>query len=318
MTATITTIQNGILASLSAIASGSPVIPFTPRIQEADSTTLPNEGDPADVIIGFESTTRLGQTGATILDQTLVPITIKRRYSTGDQADLDNLHALAENIRDAMSVFHSSTVRVEQLLMPHPFDVSQAVGPGVFSSRFVLDLDVLRPVAAITQDVTTPTKILTSVRRAVWNALTNWPEWSSPFPWTRTYQQDSDLDELSLHDPGEFDLPALAVTWGPTAPRFLAHTVQDWPATINVTAWLPAYMTTVAEYRAWQIVRAIYQCAPSGSPVSYIRAATGRIPEKDTPISFEPVELGRGGQLKAVKLTCQFVLTGIVSPLTDS
>lgn len=317
MVATVTTVQTALLASLTALAAGSPPLPFVPRVVEDSPSPLQNVGDAIDVQVGFEASCRLGRTGSTILEQFLMPITIKSRYAVSDEPTLQGYHALSEYLHDNLATFHNSTMRVDQLLSPHPFDMPQAVGPGVYVSRFVLDMDVLRPVASITQDVTTPTKVLTSVRQAAWNALNNWGEWNSG-TWGRKFYQDSDLDELALHDPGEFDLPALAITWGPTAPRYFVHTAQEWPATLNVVAWFPAHATTLAEYRAWQIVRAIYQSAPSASPtVSYIRAATGRIPEKDAPISLEAVELGRSGQMKALKLTCQFVLTGIVSPLFD-
>ena len=317
MTATVTTLQNAFLSTLQTLAGNSPPVAFTPRIAEADEAQLAAIGASADVLIGYESSARLGRTGNMIIEQYLIPITIKHRYAVNSNSDLAANHSLAEVIRDTLAAYHTSTVRVDQLLSPHPFDAPLAVGPGQYAHKFVLDCDVLRTNSAITQDSTTPAKVLTKVRRAAWNAINNWSEFDSN-TWARKFQNDADLDELALHDPGEFDLPALAVTLGPTSPRFFTHINQEWPVTLNVTAWFPAHQTTLAEYRAWQIVRAIYQSAdPSTPTVSYIRAATGRIPEKDSPISFDPVELGRSQQLKALKVTCQFVLTGIVAPLQD-
>ena len=318
MTATITTLQNAHKTTLDAIPTGSRPVPFATRIAEADVTELATNGSAADVVIGFEASGRLGRTDSTILEQFLVPVTIKNRYVSGNQTDIANNHALAELLRDTLANYHSSTARVEQLLSPHPFDNPQAVGPGQYVSRFVLDMDVLRPVSTITTDVTTPSKTLSKVRRAVWDSFDNWSEWDSS-TWARKFESDQDLDELSLHDPGLFDLPALAVTWGPTSPKFFAHTVQEWPATVVVTAWFPAHQTRLAEYRAWQMARAVYQCAPSNNPtMSYVRTATGRLPTNDTPIAIEPAELGRSQQLKALKLTFSFTLTGLMSPWNES
>jgi hypothetical protein len=174
-------------------------------------------------------------------------------------------------------------------------------------------------MATITQDNTTTDQTLSLVRKAIWDALNNWQEWAgSANPWQRKFQTDADIDELSLHDPGEFDLPALAVTWDTIQPKFLVHVAQDWACTINIVSWWPAHMIEKAEYAAWQTVRAIYQSAAtgqSGKPISYVRAATGRIPEKDSPITPEVVPLGRSGQLKALRMTCSFTLTGIVQQL---
>ena len=52
MTATITTLQNAIAAQLTTIANGSPVLPFTVRVQEADVADLPEPTDTIDVIVG--------------------------------------------------------------------------------------------------------------------------------------------------------------------------------------------------------------------------------------------------------------------------
>ena len=318
MTATITTLQNALKTALDAIPTGSRPVPFATRIAEADVAELATNGSAADVVIGFEASGRLGRTDSTILEQFLVPVTIKNRYVSGNQTDIANNHALAELLRDTLANYHSSTARVEQLLSPHPFDNPQAVGPGQYVSRFVLDMDVLRPTATITNDTTTPLKILGNVRAAVWNAINDWPEWDST-TWTRKYQNDADFDELALHDPGQFDLPAIAVTWGPTNPRYFTHIIQDFPATVVVTAWLPSREFRLAEYRAWQIVRAMYQSSPLSNPtVAHIKLLTGRYPEKDAPIALEPVELGRAQQLKALKLTFSFTLTGIMSPLKDT
>lgn len=317
MTATVTTIQNGILAALETLSEDDPPIPFTPVTQEAASLEIPDTDAPAEVVIGFESLQQLGKTNSTILDNYLIPITVRRRYSSGIQSDLDACHDLTEVIRDTLAAYHTTTVRVDQLLSPNPMDMTQAVGPGVFASQFVLDMDVIRRPTAIAQDTTTPAEVLSKVRKAAWDAIDNWSEFTvdDVSVWQRKFRDDTDLDELALHDPAEFEFPALAITWGPTQPEWLVNTVQSWPATLVVTAWFPSHQTTLAEYRAWQIIRAMYQSAPAETPtVSYIRAATGQIPSKNSPINLQPVELGRSRQLKALKLTCSFVLSGLVNP----
>ena len=317
MTSTIGTIQAALKTTLDAISNGSRPVPYSVRIAEADVQDLPGPSDPADVVIGFEASGRLGRTGATLLEQFLVPVTIKRRFASATQSDMDLNHQLSELLRGTLADYHTSTARVEQLLSPHPFDNPQAVGPGQYVNRFVLDMDVLTRPSAIATDTSTPQKILSNVRRAVWDAIDNWSEWDGN-TWGRKFESDQDLDELALHDPGYFDLPAIAVTWGPTSPRFFAHSVQDWPATVNVTAWFPAHATRLAEYRAWQIVRAVYQSHPVGDPFPYVKRATGRNPERDSPITIEPIELGRAQQLKALKLTCGFTITGLMAPWNES
>lgn len=316
MTATVTTIQSGINASLTALSEASPPLAFTVLTQEAASLDIQGSDDSAEVVIGFESLQQIGRTTATILDNYLIPVTVRKRYASGSQADLDACHDLTEAIRDTLANYHTSTVRVDQLLAPNPMDFAQAVGPGVFAHQCVMDLDVIRRVSSITQDTSTPSEILTKVRRAAWDAIDHWSEFTED-TWARKFRDDVDLDELSLHDPARFELPAIAITWGPTQPEWIAHTVQGWPSTLVVTAWFPAHQSTLAEYRAWQIVRALYQCAPSGSSVSYIRAASGQIPSKNSPINLQPVELGRSRQLKAIKLTCSFALTGLVDPFNS-
>ncbi|WP_373649009.1 hypothetical protein [Schlesneria sp. DSM 10557] len=314
MTATVTTIQNALKSALTGVTTP---VPFNVRVAEADVSDIPSTQQHADVLIGFEASARLARTEATILEQMLIPITIRRRYSKSDQAALGINHELAEILRDKLSDYHSSTARVEQLLSPHPYDEPQAVGPGIWVNRFVLDMDVLRHVSEIVTDTTTDAQLLTKIRRAVWDALNNWSEWDDE-TWSRKFELDADLDELALHDPGLFDLPAIAVNVGPTNPRFMAHTVQDWPVTVDVVAWFPIHAIRLAEYRAWQIQRAIYQGAPEDAPtMTYIRTASGRLPEKNPQILFEPVQIGRAQQLKAVRMTCTFTITGLVSPWSD-
>lgn len=317
MTATATTVKAAVKTAIDAISS--PPFPFASRIADYDVADMPKMTDAADVVIGFEASQRLSRTGSTILEQHLIPITVRCRVASQDQSRIDSLNELMEVLRDNCALFHNSTMRVDSLLSPHPFDAGQAIGPGLFTSKFVMDLDVLRRVNAITQDSTTVSQTLTKAREAVWNAITNWPEFTigGNSVWGRMFKSDSDLDELALHDPGEFDLPAIALTWGPTTPQFLVHTAQSWPMVLNVSIWFPVHQTTLAEYRAWQLVRAVYQGAPSSGADSYVKTATGRYPSKDNPITPEIVELGRGGHLKVLKITVAFTLSGVMAPLFD-
>ncbi|WP_010586309.1 hypothetical protein [Schlesneria paludicola] len=313
MTAAVTTLQTGLKAMLEAIPANDRPLQYTVRIADVDVSDLPAKSVDPEIVIGFESSQRLGRTTATILDQYLIPVTIRRRMPKQDQTQLNENHALEEVLLDALANYHSETARVDQLVTLHPFDIASAVSPGLYTSKIVLDCDVLRRVSPIVQDDTTPTTILTKIRRAVWDALENWSEWDET-TWTRAFRDDADLDELALHDPAEFEFPAIAVTWGPTSPRHLTNLAQDWPAMINVTAWFPPHQTSLAEYRASQIVRAIWQCKPEGQNVEYVRRACGRFPEKNSPINLDSIELGRSGQVKALKLTCGFVITGISTP----
>lgn len=313
MTAAVTTLQNGLKTMLDAIPANERPLPYTVRIADIDVSDLPAKHVDPEIIIGFESSQRLGRTTATILEQYLIPVTIRRRMPKQDQTQLADLHALEEVLLDVLANYHSDVARVDQLVTLHPFDIPSAVSPGLYTSKIVLDCDVLRRVVPITQDTSTPDNLLTRIRSAVWDALENWHEWDDS-TWTRAFRDDSDLDELALHDPAEFEFPALAVTWGPTSPRHLTNLAQDWPAVINVTAWFPPHQTSLAEYRASQIVRAIWQCKPTGQNVEYVRKACGRFPEKNSPINLDSIEIGRSGQTKALRLTCSFVITGVATP----
>ena len=317
MTATVTQIQQELKTVLDGVANDSPPLPFAVRIANYDIADPTVKDGTADVVIGFESVSKLAHTNSSILEQLLIPVTVRMRMTKPEQTIMDANEALLEVLRDASYDYHSEAARAEDLIEPHPFDQVQAAS-GFQIARFVLDMDVIRRITSITQDSGTPAETFTLLRRAFWDAINNWSEWDGS-TWARKFENDVDIDELALHDPGRFDLPAIAITPGPTNPQFFTHTTQEWPMTIAVTAWFPSHQLTLAEYRAWQIVRAIYQCKPTapGSP-TYIRTATGYPPKSNSPIAITPVELGRAQKLKAIKVSCTFVVPTNLDPRTVS
>jgi hypothetical protein len=227
---------------------------------------------------------------------------------------------VAERLRDLLVVFTTTGARVEQLLTPNPFDQSRAL-QGTFSHRLTLDMDILRTIATVTAPAVSGTPLLTAARNAVWDAIDNWPAFAAAPPiaaaWTRKFKTAEDIEELGLHDPCAADLPAIAVTWGPTVADWWVNVQQQWGQQLFVTFWLPANWEQVAEWRLMQLTQAIYQSAPVETPtVSYVRRATGRPPSKNSPLSLELVSIGRSQQLKAWRGTIALTLTANFDPNT--
>lgn len=317
--ATITALQTALKAAIDAAHTATPLaLPIAVRIADSTADAPPKQTDSADIVIGFEASALLGRSTNTRLEQFLVPVKIRYRNSEGKQDRLADCHRLAEQLRDLLTTYHTSTTRVEQLLTPHPFDVPASLTVGMFDHRFVLDCDVLRTIT--TPDAVTPPDplpILTKTRNAIWAAIDNWSEFTvAGVPvWSRKFRDASDIEELSLHDPCGADLPAISVTWGPTNPEWWVNVMQNWPQQMFVTFWLPAHQLDLAEQRAVQLTRCLYQSAPAGSTVSYIRAAVGRPPTKNV-VTLEPVELGRSQSLKCWKGQLALTLTGLMDPNT--
>jgi hypothetical protein len=321
MTATVTTLQEDLKSAIEAEHVANPFpLEVAVRVSESGSASPPAESAPCDIVIGFEASTLLGRTTHTRLEQFLIPVKVRARCDDGDQSRIGTLHAVTEQLRDLLREYNSQatglTARVEQILQPHPFDYPSSLTPGVFDHRFALDMDVMRTITeAEAVDAADPLPILTETRLAIWDAIDNWSEFGADpsSVWTRKFRDGGDIEELSLHDPAEHELPAIAVTWGPTNPEWWVNVGQNWPQQMFVTFWLPAHQLDLAEERAVQLTRCLYQSSPAGSTVSYVRAATGRPPTKNV-ITLEAVELGRAQQLKAWKGQLALTLTAVIDP----
>lgn len=319
--ATITTVQTALKAAIEAAHKATPfALPIDVRINDSTTDSPPKSNDPADIVIGFEASALLGRSTNKRLEQFLVPIKLRCRNADGKQSRLDDCHLIAEQLRDLLANYHTSTSRVEQLLTPHPFDQPANITVGMFDHRFVLDLDVLRTMTEAEEtEAPDPLPILTETRKAIWDSIDNWSEFTvdDVSVWTRKFRDPADIEELSLHDPAAHELPAIAVTWGPTNPEWWVNVAQNWPQQMFVTFWMPAHQLDVAEQRAVQLTRCMYQSAPEGQQPgfvkSYIREATGRPPDKNV-ITLEAVEIGRSQQLKCWKGQLALTLKGVIDP----
>lgn len=289
-------------------------------IADSESSKPPKIADPMQVQICYKGAAELARSSVLVLEQALIDVNLSRRYPNNDQNTLDQCHATAQQIRDLLSGFSTTGARVEQVLTPRPLDAQQAL-QGTFQHTLTLDMDGLRTIATVAPPAVTDTgdntPILTQARNAVWDSIDNWAPFAASggtsAAWSRKFKSASDIEELSLHEPGLADLPAIAVTWGPTSPSWWTQTMQQWTQQLFITCWLPANWESVAEWRLMQLMQALYKAATESSPnVSYIRRATGRPPTKNSPVSLELVPIGRAQQLHvwrgqiALNLTANF------------
>lgn len=310
-TAAITDVQESLRAT---IASESYMnyygLPITVEIADSSASKPPTPDEPMRIEVAYVGLSEQARTSTKILEQALVNVNLTYRYPDSQQSTLDVCHRAAQQMRDLLAGFYSCGARVEQILTPSPFDTQQAL-QGAFQHTLTLDMDIVRSIAAsqppeiavqppLVTDVGESAPILTQARKAVWDSIDNWAPLKVPNVWRRKFKTDSDLEELSLHEPGLAELPAIAVTWGPTAANWWTQTMQQWTQQLFVTFWMPANWQAVAEWRLMQLLQAFYKSAPEASPgVSYIRRATGRPPTKNSPVSLELVTLGRTQQLHA-------------------
>jgi hypothetical protein len=302
MAASVTDIQNAIKTTIDAAkaVNGAFALPMSVDISDSQATTPPKPSDFIQVQIAYIGAAELARSSVNVLEQALVGVNLSLRNANGSQHRFDACHQVAQQLRDLLINFTTNGARVEQILAPNPFDQQSAL-QGIFDHKLTLDLDVLRPIATAAPptitDTDDATPVMSKTREAVWNAIDNWPAFSDSATWVRKFKTAADLEELSLHDPAVGELPAIAVTWGPTDPKWWVNTMQQWSQQLFVTFYLPAGWRDVAEWRLIQLMQAFYKCAPEDHPgVSYIRGATGRLPTK-SPISLELVAIGRAQKL---------------------
>lgn len=309
--AAITAVQAALKTAIESTAEGTFALPLSVLI--GDSVTYHGVAASAmRVQLAYTGVAELARTSRLILDQVAIDVDLSCRYEDESQATLNNCHQVAERLRDLLTDFHTAGARVEQLITPSPFDQVRAT-QGEFQHRLTLDMDLLRTVTTAEAPAVTGNPVLTETREAVWNAINHWEPFANA--WTRKYRTAADLAELSLHDPASFELPAIAITWGPTAAEWWTHQMQNWGQQLFIQFWLPADWQAVAEWRLEQLMQAVYQAAPVESPsVSYVRKATGRPPSKNSPITLEMVALGRAQKLHAWRGQIALTLSTNVDP----
>ncbi len=305
-TASITDIQNALKATIQDAASEFE-LPLSVSIKDSSADRPPSPDAPMEVELSYSGVTEIARTSTKVLEQVLLNVNLTYRYPDSQQPTLDACHLTAQQLRDLLSGFSTDAARVEQMLTPAPFETQQAL-QGTFQHTLTLDMDVIRDISTVSPPEITDTgdaaSILTQARNAVWDSIDNWEPFAAsgdvPAAWTRKFKTDADLEELSLHEPGLADVPAIAVTWGPTSANWWTQTMQQFTQQLFITCWFPANWQSVAEWRLIQLMQAFYKSAPESSPnVSYIRRATTRPPTKNSPVSLELVPLGRTQQLHA-------------------
>lgn len=312
-TAAVTTLKSAIKSAIDTAAdAGRFALPITTDIADSAAAPPPSPDEPLAVQIALVAAGSLGRTTNKVLDQVLIDVNLTYRHPDGNQANLDECHLVSEAMRDLLSEFSGAGARVEQTLTQQALDPGKAL-QGVYESVVRLDLDQLRTLHAFEAVTVDPAPLLTITRAAVWNAIDNWPAFADV--WTRKFDSMEDLEELALHDPGRSDLPAIAVTWGPTDAKWWTNIQQLWAQQLFVTFWLPADQQDLAEQRLLELTNAIYKSAPVETPnVSYIRRAVGRPPTANSPVTLEYVSLGRAQQFHAIRGQIALKLTGNLDP----
>lgn len=312
-TAAVAAIKAALKTSIDAAAAANQfALPIVVRLDDSSASRPPTPAEPMDLQLTFNSAAQLKRTTNKVLDQVIIDANLTYRHPDNNQANLDQCHLVSEALRSLLTDFTTTGARIEQLLSPDPFDEEPAL-QGVYQYRIGLDLDVIRTLHAPTTTTIATPPLLTLSRSAVWDAIDNWTDFANV--WTRKFKTMADLEELALHDPGVADLPAVAVTWGPTQPDWWVNIQQQWAQQLFVTFWLPADQLDVAEWRLLQLTSALYKSAPTETPgVSYIRRATGRPPSKNGPVTLEQVAIGRTQQLYVWRGQIALTLTSNLDP----
>lgn len=309
-TPAIADLQTALAAELAGTPpTGGWAAPFAVTRSYAEAVDYPDRAQAA-VHLGFETRRPLARGQTQALDQFVVPLTLQRGISPTDDAGVETLFALGEQLRERLADWHGGNFRVETLAAPVPFDRAKLQSPGLFCQRILLDVDHLRTIA----DAPAPaaeTAELTKARKAVWNAIN-----ASTFSitWARKYQTDADLEELTLRDPGPHELPALALYWGDTQPEWFTNVMQHWPSLMTATAWLPARLATCGELILQELVAAVFRACVSPSTVPAVKKATGHYPKLRS-LRAQLVSHGRSGLRRAVRCDAQFDLTTHFDPL---
>lgn len=121
----------------------------------------------------------------------------------------------------------------------------------------------------------------TDARLAVWSVINNWgplnPSGVSVFKRKLTHADDVGLLQNSI-EAGLRDLVVIEVLPVRTAPVWQTHRMQEVP--YSITLRIAGLKLIVLEQIVEETIRGLYQAADPLSPtVSYIRAATGRLPQ---------------------------------------
>lgn len=150
----------------------------------------------------------------------------------------------------------------------------------------------------------------TEARLAVWSVINNWeplnPAGVSVFKRKLTHADDVALFQNSI-EAGLRDLVVIEVLPVRTAPAWQTHRMQEVP--YSITLRIAGLKLGALEQIVEDTVRGLYQAADPLTPtVSYIRAATGRLPH-GYEVSWAKDGLGKD---KATKVWVATVQLGLV------
>lgn len=105
--------------------------------------------------------------------------------------------------------------------------------------------------------------VLTEARRAVWQAIDNWPALSNAF--AQKVRYDRELSMLDNVEPSISDLPAIAIAPVSNVPDWFLNRVQHWVYLLDLTIWTPDWVLEPAEDLLEKTMDALYRSRPNAA-----------------------------------------------------
>ncbi|MCY2966296.1 MAG: hypothetical protein NT069_22130 [Planctomycetota bacterium] len=157
--------------------------------------------------------------------------------------------------------------------------------------------------------------ILTAARRSLWDAIENWPALkvnpadSGASVFKQKFRFDDTFDVFSKFEPGIGEIPAISITPMQVLPGWIANQMMLWPTAYQITIWTTDWNVSIPERIVQDVFNALFQSAPAGSTVPYVKAATGYYPLPIGPIQFIPTKIGAKGPTQFLAITTKFNVT---------
>lgn len=126
--------------------------------------------------------------------------------------------------------------------------------------------------------------LLTTARRALWDAINAWSELRDPQDSSRSlfrlkFDWEADQPLIVEAEPSISDFPAIEIIpSGGVSTSYVTNVAQEWGLSLDVKVWTHGWSLPDVEELAEKIARAIFQAAPDASTVSYVKAAVGLHP----------------------------------------
>lgn len=168
---------------------------------------------------------------------------------------------------------------------------------------------------------------LTQARRAVWDAIDNWPGLANTFRQKFRFEsgpQDGAVPEAA-HRPdapsAHADLPAIAILPGAVTPRWASNLQQDHPYTLTIRYWTAGRCIDRSEALWDEIIKAVHRAKPGENLDidTYLKQGTGyAIPAGYGPSRMTFVKLGRDQKVDATMHEFSLVLRMKINPRTGT